>query len=475
MKKNEFDSVYNIEVQRILLSFLIEDVDVFIRCRNIIKDTYFDDQLRRTVRFILGHADEHKAIPNPVLIQAKTGIEVQTLTQMNQPMDQDWFLEEITKFCRYKEFESIIFDSYDLLQKGEEANIETRAREAMQISLVSDLGLDYFDDPKARLQGMLDTPNLISTGYNVIDDKLFGGFEIGGLNIFFGILNSGKSLILQNLALNWALMCYNVIYFTLEMSKESISVRIDAMITGKSTKEVFQNIDDTALMVSIKGKKAGRLQFAKMKESGTDVNDLKSYLKEFQIKTGLKPDAIVIDYLDIMHPTNKAIDVSNVSIKDKYISEEVRGLMSETNTFGATASQINRGGTDANGEFNYTHIAGGLTKAMTCDNAFFIHSPPAMKENGFYELLFGKTRTSAAVGQRVKLNYDPVCMRITDDKVVDIEKPSTLAELKTLYQLTGAAAPEVVPKEEVTAVDLLEAITEGTLLERLAAKRDKNL
>src|ERR1019366_3548310 len=120
MKKNEFDSVYNIEVQRILLSFLIEDVDVFIRCRNIIKDTYFDDQLRRTVRFILGHADEHKAIPNPALIQAKTGIEVQTLTQMNQPMDEDWFLEEITKFCRYKEFESIIFDRSEERRVGKE-------------------------------------------------------------------------------------------------------------------------------------------------------------------------------------------------------------------------------------------------------------------------------------------------------------------------------------------------------------------
>ena len=340
--KKEFDSIYNIEVQRILLSFLIEDADVFVRCRNILKDVYFDEQLRRAVRFILSHTDEHKAIPNPLLIQAKTGVEIKRLADFGEIMNEDWFLDEITKFCRYKEFEIIINESYDLLQKGQEANIEARVREAMMISLVSDLGLDYFYDPKTRLQGMLDRPNLISTGYKSIDDKLYGGFEIGGLNIFYGLPNSGKSLILQNLALNWAMLGHVVIYFTMEMSKESISVRIDAMITGKTTKEVFHDIDDTSLIIKTRGKKAGRLQISKQKDSGTTVNDLRAYLKEFQIKTGLKPDAIVIDYLDIMHPTDKRIPISDLFNKDKAVSEEIRGMMGETKTFGATASQIGR-------------------------------------------------------------------------------------------------------------------------------------
>ena len=86
--KKEFDSIYNIEVQRILLSFLIEDADVFVRCRNILKDVYFDEQLRRAVRFILSHTDEHKAIPNPLLIQAKTGVEIKRLADFANDLDK---------------------------------------------------------------------------------------------------------------------------------------------------------------------------------------------------------------------------------------------------------------------------------------------------------------------------------------------------------------------------------------------------
>lgn len=477
--KSEFDSVYNLDVQRILLSFLIEDADVFIRCRNIIKDTYFDDQLRRTVRFILEHADEHKAIPNPLLIKAKTGIEIQKLAEFGEVMNEDWFLEEITKFCRHKEFESIIFDSYDLLQKGEESNIETRVREAMMISLISDLGLDYFADPAARLKRMLDKPNLISTGYKSIDDRLFGGFEIGGLNVFFGLPNSGKSLMLQNLAVNWALSGYVVVYFTMEMSTDSISVRIDAMLTEKTTKEVFHSIDDTALLIAIKGKKAGKLQIAKMKDSGTTVTDLRAYLKEFQIKTGLKPNAIVIDYLDLMHPTDKNINVSDQFIKDKYVSEEIRGLMSETFTFGATASQINRSGVAAGGEYDYSHVAGGISKVNTADNVFFINAPPHFKEKGDYELMFGKTRTSSAVGQRVKLGYDPRCMRITDGSngEVDILKPLTPTEMKDLGIKVTANGEIKNESEGNLAMDVLGVVSDSveTSADRLAKKRAKAL
>ena len=42
---NEFDNVYNSDVQRFLLSCLIDDPDAFVRCRTIVKEDYFDDKL----------------------------------------------------------------------------------------------------------------------------------------------------------------------------------------------------------------------------------------------------------------------------------------------------------------------------------------------------------------------------------------------------------------------------------------------
>ena len=86
-----------------------------------------------------------------------------------------------------------------------------------------------------------------------------------------------------------------------------------------------------------------------MPEGSTTTNTLRAYLKEFQIKTGLKPDCLVVDYLDLMYPNNIKIDATSLFVKDKFVSEELRGLMHETNTFGATASQLNRQSIEAQG------------------------------------------------------------------------------------------------------------------------------
>jgi hypothetical protein len=65
-------------------------------------------------------------------------------------------------------------------------------------------------------------------------------------------------------------------------------------------------------------------------------------LKEYEITHGAKPDFLIIDYLDLLFPNDKRIDPSNLFIKDKFVSEEIRALMHETNAFGATASQLTR-------------------------------------------------------------------------------------------------------------------------------------
>ena len=174
---------------------------------------------------------------------------------------------------------------------------------------------------------------------------------------------------------------------------------------------MFRNIDDTALQLVVKAKSAGRLYIKKMPESSTTTNDLRAFLTEFEIQTGMRPDAIIVDYLDLMYPTNKRVDPSNLFIKDKFVSEELRGLMYDTNTFGASASQLNRGAIEAQGEYDQSHIGGGISKINTADNIIAIYAPNL--ERGDYTLMFLKTRSSSSLNHRVKLAYDPECMRIT--------------------------------------------------------------
>ena len=54
----------------------------------------------------------------------------------------------------------------------------------------------------------------------------------------------------------------------------------------------------------MQGKGAGALQIVQL-PNGITVNDLNSYLKEFEVKNDMKFDAVLLDYLDSMMP-NKA-------------------------------------------------------------------------------------------------------------------------------------------------------------------------
>ena len=112
-------------------------------------------------------------------------------------------------------------------------------------------------------------------------------------------------------------------------------------------------------------------------------------------------------------PKSKRISPSDLFIKDKYVSEELRNLAVEKQCLLATASQVNRASVEEI-EFDHSHIAGGLSKVQTADNVIGIFTSRAMKERGRYQIQFMKTRSSSGVGQKVDLEFDVDSLRIRD-------------------------------------------------------------
>jgi archaellum biogenesis ATPase FlaH len=241
---------------------------------------------------------------------------------------------------------------------------------------------------------------------------LYGGFNRGELNIWAGGSGAGKSLFLANLGVNYALAGLNVIYLTLELSEELVSMRVDAMVTGIPTREIFKNIDDVEMKVKMIGKKSGQLQ-VKYMPSGKTANDIRAYLKEYEIKMGRKVDVLLVDYMDLLMPLSKKISAENLFVKDKYVSEELRNLAVEKNCVFVTAAQLNRGAVEEV-EFDHSHISGGLSKIQTADNVFGIFTSRAMRERGRYQIQLMKTRSSSGVGMKIDLEFNIDSLRITD-------------------------------------------------------------
>ena len=406
---------YNTATQQFFLSMMITNAELYTRVMNIMNSENFDKSLRPVAEMFKEHTDKYKVLPDPTQIKAITGIDVQPIENLNEG-HYEWFLDNFEQFTKRQELERAILKAADMLDKrGDYGPIEKMIKDAVQISLQKDMGTDYFADPKARINKYFNAGGQVSTGWQQMDRLLYGGFSRGELNIFAGGSGSGKSLVMMNIALNWLQQGLSGVYISLELSEELTSLRTDAMLTSMSTRDIRKDIDTTELKVKMMGKKSGQYR-VKGLPAQSNVNDIRSYLKEVQIQTGIKIDFVMVDYLDLVMPVSVKVNPNDQFIKDKYVSEELRNLAKEWGILLVTASQLNRSAVEEI-EFDHSHIAGGISKINTADNVFGIFTSRSMRERGKYQIQCMKSRSSTGVGQKIDLEYNIDTMRITDPGV----------------------------------------------------------
>jgi archaellum biogenesis ATPase FlaH len=430
---------YGIEVQKLFLEMMLEDAQGYVRVQNIFNSENFDRSLRPAAEFLKEHGDKYKTLPDRAQISATTGVKLQPVPELNEG-HFEWFMTEFEAFTRRQELERAILKAADLLEKGDYDPVEKLIKDAVQISLTKDMGTDYFADPKGRIEKYFNSGGQVSTGWPQMDRLLYGGFSRGELNIFAGGSGSGKSLVMMNIALNWVQAGLSGVYITLELSEELTSLRTDAMLTNMSTKDIRKDIGTTELKVKLVGKKSGNYQ-VKGLPAQSNINDIRAYLKEYQIQTGKRVDFVMIDYLDLLMPVSAKVSPNDLFVKDKYVSEELRNLAKELQILMVTASQLNRSAVEEV-EFDHSHISGGISKINTADNVFGIFTSRQMKERGKYQIQCMKSRSSTGVGQKIDLEYNIDTMRITDaggeDGENSFRKPSLMDSIKAKASVAPA-------------------------------------
>jgi archaellum biogenesis ATPase FlaH len=462
---------YGYDIQKLYLEMMMSDAGTFVRCQSIFDHTLFDRKLQAPAEFINTYVTEHNAIPTFDMVNAATHVELKD-PGMLKDEHMDWLLTEFETFTKHKGLERAILESADMLEKGDYGPVEDLIKKAVQIGLQKDMGTDYWADPKARLMGLKDKNGQVKTGWETVDKRLFGGFNRGELNIFAGGSGAGKSLFLANLGVNFALAGLNVVYLTLELSEPLVGMRIDSMTTGISTKEVFKDLDNLDMKVRMIGKKSGALQIKYM-PSGKTVNDIRSYMKEYEIKMGRKLDILLVDYLDLLMPISKKISAENLFIKDKFVSEELRNLAMEKNVVCVTAAQLNRGAVEEV-EFDHSHISGGLSKIQTADNVFGIFTSRAMRERGKYQIQLMKTRSSSGVGMKIDLEFDVDSLRITDageEGQGDGDyRPKSSAILDTIKRTSGVQGSTTVVDQGTG--EIVQDPNHGAAIPKIRAQTD---
>ncbi len=403
--------------QQLLLEYLVSSPDTFAMCKGILKSEYFDPEYRKTVDFINTYYDRYNSTPDPIQIEAETGVEIEKRVVTRDQIK--YCSEEIEQFCQRKALEKAIIASAALIEKGDAGKIDSMIRDAVSVSLSKDMGVDYFADPYGRLEKLLEEAPRTTTKWPMFDEMIGGGLARTEMLLFSANSGGGKSVALANLALNFAAQGLNVLYLSLELSEKMIAQRFDMMLTGIPTVVWRENMREIASSLNQIAPHMGKLVIKRM-DSGTNCNQIRGYLKEFELKNGYVPDLLIVDYLDIMGP-NEKVSADNVFEKDKRSAEQLRDILFDYNMFGATASQQNRSAIEAT-ELNQGHVAGGISKVNTVDIYCSVILTPSMKASGEVGFTFLKTRSSDGVGKTIYLTWDNNSLRILNPpKDLDVD------------------------------------------------------
>lgn len=435
----KYDLEFGYDKQQLMINYMLADEGIFQRANSILKVEYFDQELQPIMKYVMYHVEKFNSLPNYDQIYAETGNRLEPVDMTIY--DSAWTMENIEKFCQRQAIVHAVNDSIDFIDKGNYGEVESLVKKAVQVSLQKDLGTNIFQNPRELMERIRQNKT-VATGWKQFDEVLYGGLNRGEITIFAAGSGVGKSLVLQNLGLNWfygtsyelkngdtrTFDPMHVVYLSFELSEELIARRMYTMIASIPSYEMYKKMDDLETKVALSAKKGGSF-IVKYMPAGTTTNQIRAYLKEYEIQHGRKPDALLVDYMDLMHPNSNKVDVNNVYQKDKYVSEELRGLLAEYDLLGASASQLGRGAVDE-ADHNHSMIQGGMSKIQTCDNLVSIYCSPAMRERGEYQFQFLKTRSSNGTHRKITLLLDKESLRLSNSDEDDDQPVESVADVK---------------------------------------------
>lgn len=398
----------SLEKEKLLIEYLISSVDVFGLCQPIIKPVFFDPTLRKSVEFLLSYYNRYRSIASCEQIEAETGT---TLTLRSLTKDQiEYCITEVAQFCKHAAIKKAIMDSVELYEKEDYGKIEKNIRDAITLSVHKRAGIGLFEDVDMILNMLQQSPP-IPTHYTEFDAILGGGLRRKEMLLFSANSGGGKSMVMANFGLNMLLFSnISVLYISLELPVEMISKRYLSMVTDIKQIDIMNRTSQVSEMMRQSGHNLPFDMVVEKLPVGTTPNEIRAFLKEFELRRQYTPDLIIVDYLDLMSP-NEKVSADNVSEKDKQVAEQFRQILDDYNMIGISASQQNRSAVTAT-DLNHSHIAGGITKINTTDIYVSIIHNAVMSAAGEIHFEFLKTRSSDGVGKRIELRWNGNSLRV---------------------------------------------------------------
>ena len=384
-----------------LLSLLIVDNKFADNIVEAIEPTYFDDQYcRLLMQLIKEYYGKYEAVPSYDALDQLIRIEVSnetakdylkdTVKKLKEQdfSDSDFTQQTALKFCKQQEIKKAITNSEKIMSSGnfeDYDKIEELFRKALSVGNDKEDGIDVFSALEEVLADDFRHP--VGTGISGIDNITDGGLSKGELGVVLAPFGVGKSTVLTKFANTAYNLGHNVVQIIFEDNPKVIQRKHISCWTGIELNELSQRKEE--VQEKLKGFKTGRgkLIIKKMASDGTTITKIKHYIRKL-ITRGIKPDVILLDYIDCVVPSRH--------FNDEYAGEgnvmrEYETLVHEFDMVGWTAVQGNRSSIGAD-VVEAHQIGGSIKKGQIGHFIMSIAKTLEQKESGRATIAVLKSR-----------------------------------------------------------------------------------
>lgn len=318
------------------------------------KPSFFKDKnLKNVFESLISYYSEYKTVPN--ITELKTHLIDQdkrdslretiiSIKGLDNKYDKTVLLKNTERFIKEKSVLTTVLKTSLDIQTGQinPSKILKEFESACNISLVENIGFDYLESIDKHCDDLQQVFKVLPTGWSWLDEKLGGGLMAEGraLYVFFGVTNVGKSIFLGNMATNILSQDKTVVLISLEMPEQVYAKRISAQLSKIPFSDLSLQIDplkNSLNQYKVKNKNA-KLIIKEFPPKTVTPLHLKTYLEKL-VRSGIKPDVIILDYLNLLAPNTTG---SNSYESVKEITENIRALSYHFSCPVISATQANR-------------------------------------------------------------------------------------------------------------------------------------
>jgi len=339
---------FGADFQTKCISALVSDKTFIERVSDIIEPGSFETDahqfiVKETLSYFLGYKElptlavfkvKVDSIENDMLKQTVVD-QLRLVYQKITDSDLKFIKEQFLEFCKNQKLKNAIMESVDHLKNGQYDKIKNVVDVAMKAGMERNIGHEYDVDIEKRMSMM--ARNTVKTNWAEIDTIMDGGLSGGELGVITACAGSGKSWILAKLGAEAMKQGKNVLHYTLELNENYVGLRYDACFTGIDFQNIRSNVDIVKKKIA---EVSGKLIIKYFPIKTVSAHSLKLHAERIQT-LGTKIDLIIVDYADILRPSQSDRN-SNSYSEAGGIYEELRGVAGEMQIPIWTASQSNR-------------------------------------------------------------------------------------------------------------------------------------